>query len=99
MIERSRVVQIIMACLDDLDSDQLQAGAADISEDMVLFGPGSGLDSLGLVTLLVDVEQRINDEFDSIITIMDDRAMSQRHSPFRSVGSLTDYIMQLLQEQ
>jgi len=63
-----------------------------------LFG-GGDLDSLGLVNLIVSVEQNIEDEFNVIITIADDRALSQKHSPFRTVGSLADYIEILLKEK
>ena len=61
-----------------------------------LFGTNGILDSMGLVTLIVEVEQTLADRFDITITLADDRAMSQRSSPFRSVGTLADYILQNL---
>ena len=64
-----------------------------------LFGGNSKLDSLGLVNLIVAVEQNIEDEFDITITLADERSMSQKHSPFRTVGSLVDYIEMLLKEK
>ena len=64
-----------------------------------LFGSDSKLDSLGLVNLVVAVEQNIEDEFDVTITLADERAMSQQTSPFRTVGTLTDYIEMLLGEK
>ena len=57
------------------------------------------LDSLGLVNLIVSVEQNIEDEFHVVITIADDRALSQKHSPFRTVESLAEYIEILLKEK
>ena len=57
----------------------------------VLFGEGSPLDSLGLVRLLIDVEEGLATEgFDIVLT--DERAMSQNSSPFRSVSTLVKYI-------
>ena len=64
----------------------------------VLYGKNGQLDSLGLVNLLVIIEQNIEDEFDVSITIADERAMSQKHSPFRTIGTLADYIDMLLKE-
>ena len=64
----------------------------------VLFGKGGQLDSLGLVNLLVIIEQNIEEDFDVIITIADERAMSQKHSPFRTIGTMADYINMLLKE-
>jgi len=66
--------------------------------ETTLFG-GGDLDSLGLVNLIVAVEQNIEDEFHVVIAIADDRALSQKHSPFRTVGSLADYIEVLLKEK
>lgn len=70
----------------------------DLTADTHLFGGDGLLDSLGLVSVLMDVEQTINDELGTEITIADERAMSQERSPFRQVGSLTDYVMTLLDE-
>lgn len=58
-----------------------------------LFGPGGLLDSMGLVTLIVEVEQALADRFALTMTLADDRAMSQRSSPFRTVGTLAEYIL------
>jgi acyl carrier protein len=56
------------------------------------------MDSMGLVTLLADLEDEIDDETGIAITIADERAMSAKRSPFRSVDALVDYIAQLLEE-
>ena len=66
------------------------------SPEAVLFGSGGNLDSLGLVSLLVIIEQNIEEEFDTNITIADEKAMSQKNSPFRTVSALIDYIELLL---
>lgn len=63
-----------------------------------LLGRSSKLDSFGLVNLIILVEEKLNDKFDRSITLADERAMSQEHSPFRSVQSLADYAYNLLSE-
>lgn len=63
-----------------------------------MFGRDSPLDSTALVSLLVDVEQQVNEACNTRIVIADDRAMSQKHSPFRTIGSLAEYIDLLLSE-
>ena len=68
------------------------------STNTILMGSKSNLDSLGLVNLLVIIEQNIEDEFDVSIAIADERAMSQKHSPFRTIGTLAEYIYMLLKE-
>jgi acyl carrier protein len=65
-----------------------------VSEDAALFGPDSPLDSLGLVALLLDVEEGLAD-IGLHVVLSDERAMSQKRSPFRSVQSLVAYVGQL----
>ena len=64
-----------------------------------LFGDHGELDSLGLINLIVAVEEQIEDDFGSPITLADDRALSQEISPFRTVESLAGYIELLLKEK
>lgn len=63
-----------------------------------LLGKSSKLDSFGLVNLIIVVEEKLYDKFDKSITLADERAMSQEHSPFRSVESLAEYAHTLLSE-
>jgi acyl carrier protein len=69
-----------------------------MDESTYLIGPGSLLDSLGLVRLIVDLEQRLQDEYGISLTLADERAMSQKNSPFRTVQSLAGYIWLLTLE-
>jgi acyl carrier protein len=72
--------------------------AGSIGADTRLFGGDSPLDSTALVSLIIEVEQQINETYGIDVVIADDRAMSQAHSPFRTIGSLADYIETLLKE-
>lgn len=57
-----------------------------------LIDPNEALDSVGLVTLIIDLEQKIDEEYGVALTLADDRAMSQKNSPFRTVEPLTNYL-------
>jgi acyl carrier protein len=93
--DRESVAGLVTSVLRDvLSPNGLAAGAID--ETTPLIGRESPLDSLGLVTLIVDLEQRLAEEHGLHLILADDRAMSQRNSPFRSVGSLTEYVCRLL---
>ena len=61
-------------------------------------GRGGALDSLGLVNLIVAVEQVIETATGQSITLADERALSQKNSPFANIGSLAVYIQTLLNE-
>ena len=62
-------------------------------------GSDSEIDSLGLVSLIVVIEDAINTEFDVSITLADEKAMSQRISPFKTLDTLSNYVISLLQKK
>lgn len=66
-----------------------------INKDTPLIGSQSILDSLSLVSLIVDIEASFLDE-DIEITLTSETAMSSRISPFRSVGALNSFIAKQL---
>lgn len=64
-----------------------------------LVGREAILSSLGLVSVIVEIEQRLSDDHGIVITIADERALAQERSPFRTVGSLVEYVWLLLTER
>ena len=57
-----------------------------------LLGSQSVLDSMHLVSLIVTIEREVEDAFGVALTLADERALSMKASPFRSIQSLADYI-------
>lgn len=74
----------------------LGAWSVEKVDDGVLFGEG-GLDSMGIVSFILDVEHVLGKSGHNIV-LMDDRAMSRKRSPFLSVGGLASYIVELTDE-
>jgi len=62
-----------------------------VSREAPIFGPPSPLDSLGLVALLIDLEEQLQAR-GYALTFSDAAAMSEQRSPFRNVPSLVAYI-------
>lgn len=89
-----RVVINAMAAVNAARDPRVQ-DPLQLTPDAAIFGGGSPLDSLGLVGLLVDIEDALRDEGHQV-SLSDSRAMSQSRSPFRSVPSLVAYIDELL---
>ena len=98
MKKRKTIENVIINTVREINEQLPQEQQLGQSTKTVLFGKDGKLDSLGLVSLLVTIEQNIEDEFDVSITIADERAMSQKHSPFRTIGTLADYIDMFLRE-
>jgi acyl carrier protein len=72
------------------DDDQIPIGP-----ETALYGVNGRLDSMGLVGFLIDVEESLQDQ-GIRISLSDERAMSQKNSPFRDVPTLVDYISHLI---
>ena len=98
MIDNNKIIQVIFDAADELNAQNPEKQALRKSIDTVLFGEAGTLDSLGLVNLIVTTEQKIEEEFGILVSLADERAMSQKHSPFRTIGSLGDYIAILIKE-
>lgn len=93
-----KIVELITKEIKDFNETLDCAINLDNGKDSVLFGQGSSLESVDFVSLIVNIEQAISDEFDKEISLVDVRAMSQKNSPFRTVGSLAEYISKVLEE-
>jgi len=66
-----------------------------VNNNTALIGSNKILDSMGLVNVIVDIEAAFLDK-DIEITLTSEAAMSARISPFRSVGSLSNFIAKQL---
>jgi D-alanine--poly(phosphoribitol) ligase subunit 2 len=94
--------KILKAVYDAIDQvNEQNAGERHVpkSPETALFGKGSALDSLGLVSLVVATEEKVEQAFGEMITLADDRALSAEVSPFTTVSTLVDYVEQLLRER
>ena len=92
------VMQVVYEVIDDMNSQLPGEKQLERSPDTALFGDSSRLESLDLVNLVVTLEEKINEDFAVAISLVDERAMSQETSPFRTIGSLAQYISYLLEE-
>ena len=95
-IHRKDVTFLIIKRLRVLSKELGKPALAQADESMRLFGDTAHLDSIGLVTLIADLEQDIFEQFGKRVTLADEKAMSRLTSPFRRVGLLADYIVEVV---
>jgi acyl carrier protein len=98
MINKNKVQDIILQALKNINDERGSHEQIEIGFDTRLFGADAVLDSLALVSVIVDVEAAVSDASGRDISLTDDRAMSQAVSPFSDVSTLRDYIVLLLSE-
>lgn len=98
-MNNDKILGIIYEAIDEINEQQPDVPKLEKAPETVLFGKGGLLDSIGLVNLVTDIEERIEDEFNVMVTLADEKAVSQKRSPFQSVDTLADYIIRLVEEK
>ncbi len=93
------VLRIVYLAIDELNPQLSPERRLEKSTETTLFGRAGRLDSLGLVSLIVAIEQAVEDQLAVSVVLADEKAMSQRSSPFQTVGSLASYVRARLEER
>jgi acetyltransferase-like isoleucine patch superfamily enzyme/acyl carrier protein len=92
----SRVVAAIYRAIDWINGELPPDRQLTKAPETRLVGRQSVADSMQLVNLIVAIEREVEDTFGVTVTLADERALSMKASPFRSIQSLADYIGTLL---
>jgi acyl carrier protein len=96
MSNKSEVQNVIFQALTALNQERGADEQIEIGPDTALFGPDAVLNSLELVSVMVDIETTAADEFGQSVSLTDDEAMGRDPVPFVSVSALTEYILEVL---
>ena len=88
----NKVLEITKLVLAEIGEERDCRELMNATEATKIFGVQGYLDSIGVVHLVSELEEVIFDEFGTEVVLADDRAMSYRTSPFRSVKTLCAHI-------
>ncbi|QXG75075.1 hypothetical protein KUM42_14660 [Modestobacter sp. L9-4] len=98
VLDHAAVQDIVLHALTTLNEERSPDDALVVSPQTRLFGADAELDSLALVSVIVDVEEEVSAAAGRPVSLTDDRAMSRDVSPYTDVESLTAYVVELLSE-
>jgi len=98
---KQELVKLIIQVAEEMNATATQDRQIDVDKgsEAPLYGKDGTLDSLGLVSLVVTVEEAIEDQYDALVVLADEKAMSQRSSPFLTIGTLAQYAATLIEEE
>ena len=96
-METEAILSIVLDVVEQANLARVNTARLEVSPTAPLFGPASPLDSLGLVALLIDLEEAF-DQAGYPVILSDERALSQTRSPFRDVPALVAYLATLTRE-
>jgi acyl carrier protein len=83
------VIEVVRQIVDERGIE-----VAQVDSETLLIGPEAFLDSVGLVSVVMEIEARLDEEFGADVSLTSDAAMSRERSPLRTVGSIRDFIIE-----
>ena len=95
---KERITNLAISLVEEIDEEHRVTLEGELNSDTRLLGAGSILDSLGLVTLIVALEQAIQEELNVAVSLADEKALSRTRSPFRTIGTLAEYAAEQIEE-
>ena len=93
------ITQVLFETIDEVNQQLPDHQRMSRALDTAVFGENGRLDSLELVNFILAIEQRIEEKFETSISLVDEHTLSQSDSPFRTVGALAQQIAVLLAEE
>lgn len=97
-MDKNQIVEIVTRSAQRLVAENETFYPDKIQLTTPLCSSNGILDSLGLVQLIADIEEEVFQITGKQIIIADEKAMSLKISPFRSISSLADFIESRIQE-
>jgi acyl carrier protein len=96
---REQALKLIYQSVKTLNETLEHPVNCDAGEDTLLFGGDGVLDSMALVSLIVLLEEQIELTLGRNLILASEKAMSQKRSPFASIGALASYLESSLADE
>ena len=98
-IEKNEILHIVLDTIQKFTSNNGIDVNGEINHEQRLIGKSGIFDSMDLVNFLVDLEEVLEERYDKVISLQDERAMSRSHSPFLNPEELTKFILELNEDE
>ncbi len=99
MDKQAIVTDMLELLQGTLDSHVLDEGgdAVRATPELILIGESAAVTSMALVSFIADVESTLQEKHNLTLTLVSERALSRKKSPFRSVDALAEYVVELVE--
>lgn len=99
MITRENVIKMMQEALDSLHRGGIIENKLDLVAETPIFGAGSNLDSMGFVTFITDVEDRLNQiENKDVFIVLSDLEELYPGAPALTAGMLGEYLVRIVND-
>lgn len=89
------ISDVVKEAIYSVNQERDQNSQIEFNNEEILFGVGSKVDSLTLVSLIMDVEMLLSDRGIDV-SLTDDDNMSTMEAPFATIGNLILYVESLV---
>ena len=93
---KEMIEMVVRDAIEELNSQF--DDAIEYDKAVRLIGKDASIDSMSFVTLISIIEELIDDRLGKDIEIVSDKAFSQKSSPFQTIETLEDYLLELIEE-
>ena len=98
MIKRKDILDHIYDEIGYINESFKLKSNIEAKEGTVILGPNSSFDSLIFVHLVSAIEDWIDDNYDIMIVLADEKAVINPDGPFHNVGTLADHTVSLVND-
>lgn len=88
-----QIIASIYLAIDEINKQSPAHAQLSKESTTILLGDGGILDSLGLINLIVCIEEKIVFEIGRQVILLDEESLMNPEGPYRSVGSLASWIL------
>lgn len=96
--QRESLLLCIKDGLEEINATRDEKIPTDALEELRFYGDGGVFDSMQLVSFLMVVEEKMADQLEIVMSIVSEKAVSRKVSPFSTVTTLLDYLMEEIEE-
>lgn len=93
---KEEITEILKEAISELNEQLDDDEKIAFNDETRFIGSHACIDSMGFVTLVSIIEELIADKLGKSIQLVNEKAFSQKNSPFYSIATLTDYIETLI---
>ena len=86
-------LNLIFSSVKNLNKQQPPESKLKNKKNELLIAEKSNLDSLGLVTLLIMIEDKIKKDLNKKIVLVNDKLISVENTPFKTIDSLARWLV------
>jgi D-alanine--poly(phosphoribitol) ligase subunit 2 len=90
------ILGLVYAAIDEVNAQSVDGKLIEKTPDAHLLGGARRVDSLTFVNLIVALEEQIQTSTGKSVVLVDEDSMATQEQPFRTVGTLAQYVQRVI---